>query len=344
VGKTSFANIIGSDLYGVIPIKITCNRSDSFRGIWEKAFAKVRFEKSKNGIGYIPNKRIEEYQLDLFLPEDKDISSLDVQQVLENLDSNLLFIFDEYDSIIDVEVLARMADTLKALSDNAPNVTIMLVGIAENVEGLIGSHPSTERCLRQVRMPKMSDEEVDAIIHRGLAHLQFSMAKNVRYQIVKMALGFPHFAHLLAKQACRAAVEDEQDHVGKEQYARGLQSSLERVDQSIRSSYQQATQSVNDKAHFETVLWACAEAPLDEVNTFSTRDVANEFSMIVKKLVKPQSLSYKIGKLCSTDRQKILERVKTGSLIRFRFRNPLFRVFVKMKYESLIGRSDKGVR
>ena len=147
VGKTSFSNIIGSDLYGVIPVKVTCNRSDSFRGIWEKAFAKVRFEKSRNGIGYIPNTRTEEYQLDLFLPEDKEISSLDVQHVLENVDTNLLFIFDEYDSILDEDVLLRVADTLKALSDNAPRVTIMLVGIAEDVTDLIGSHPSTERCL-----------------------------------------------------------------------------------------------------------------------------------------------------------------------------------------------------
>lgn len=238
VGKTSFANIIGNDLYGVVPVKVTCGRNDSFRSIWEKAFAKVRFEKSQNGIGFIPSKTTEEIQLDFFLPENQEITCLDVQQVLEHIDSNLLFIFDEYDSVSNEDVLGRMADTIKALSDNAPRVTLMLVGIAENVTELIGTHPSNERCLRQVQIPKMSDGEIHLIIKRGLEHLGFQMDETVKENIVKMALGFPHFAHLLAKQTCRAAIEDLKTAVGPEQYTRGLQSSLGLVDQSSRAAYQ----------------------------------------------------------------------------------------------------------
>ncbi len=152
VGKTSFTNIIGNELIGVFPVKVTCNRSDSFKGLWEKALSKVRFERAKSGIGFIPSECVETYQPDLFLPDTIDASALDVQIILEKVELNLLFIFDEYDSIENADILDKMADTIKALSDNAPKITVMLVGIADNIISLIGSHPSIERCLRQVRM------------------------------------------------------------------------------------------------------------------------------------------------------------------------------------------------
>lgn len=335
VGKTSFANIIGSKLHGVFPVKITCNRSDTFKGIWEKAFSKVRFERSRNGIGYLPNKNVENYQLDFFLPEADEISSLDVQFVLENVDINLLFIFDEYDSIFDPEVLGRMADTLKALSDNAPKVTVMLVGIAQDVVELIGAHPSNERCLRQVQIPVMSDLEILDIINRGVNYLGFEMVRQVREQIVRMAMGFPHFAHLLTKQSCKAVIQDEKNTVEIGHYSRGLRVGLLRVDETIRSAYQRATFAVNDKSNFEMVLWACANTRIDDRNTFTIKDVAQQFSIIARRNVTPQSLSRNIGKLCLPERNDVLERIESGANVRFRFRNPLFKVFVNMKYESV---------
>lgn len=335
VGKTSFSNIIGKELIGVFPVKVTCNRSDSFKGLWEKAFAKVRFERTRSGMGFMPVEKVEEYQLDFFLPDKPDISPLDVQLILEQVEFNLLFIFDEYDSVANTEVLDKMADTIKALSDNAPKITVMIVGIANNVSDLVGSHPSIERCMRQVLMPRMSDSELDLIIGRGLDFLDFTINQEVRIQIVRLALGFPHFTHLLTKQACKAAIEDGVSSVGLNQYSRALVGSVARVDESIRIVYQQATFVTKDKSNFETVLWACANADPDEHGTFSTKDIVNAFEGITKKIVKAESLAYNIGKLCSKERGGILERIEAGKYVRFRFRNPLIRAYVRMKYESV---------
>src|SRR3546814_3744308 len=60
----------------------------------------------------------------MFLPDRDDIDSLDIQNILEQVTGNLLFVFDEYDSICNEDVRAKFADTIKNLSDNAPNVTI----------------------------------------------------------------------------------------------------------------------------------------------------------------------------------------------------------------------------
>lgn len=344
VGKTSFANIIGSKLRGVFPVKVTCNRSDSFKGIWEKAFSKVRFERAKNGIGFLPNEKVENYQLDFFLPDTEVISALDIQYILENVDINLLFIFDEYDSVADPEILGRMADTLKSLSDNAPKITVMLVGIAQDVVDLVGAHPSNERCLRQVKIPVMSDYEIADIVDSGASFLNFRIVRQVREQIVRMSMGFPYFAHLLAKQSCKAVIEDQRNGVEVEHYLRGLRVALLRVDETIRSAYQRATFAVNDKSNFEIVLWACSNARLDDRNTFTTKDVADQFSIIARRMVTPQSLSRNIGKLCLPERNAVLERIEAGSNVRFRFKNPLFKVFVNMKYESVANRDISKIR
>ncbi|GAB4179445.1 MAG: hypothetical protein Fur006_12670 [Coleofasciculaceae cyanobacterium] len=169
VGKTSLANIMDISFEKVLSAKVTCNRKQNFKDVWEAAFSKIKFEYSRDGLGFQAVEKKQVVQLNLFLPNDlQDISSQDVQNVLEKVDNYLLFIFDEFDSITDDETRLRFADTIKFLSDNATKVTILIVGIAGSVNELIGEHLSLERCIKQVHMPRMLDIELESIITKGL--------------------------------------------------------------------------------------------------------------------------------------------------------------------------------
>ena len=64
--------------------------------------------------------------------------------------------------------LASLADTIKALSDQLPNATIVLIGVADDVEQLVAEHQSIERALVQIHMPRMSTDELSEIIVNGL--------------------------------------------------------------------------------------------------------------------------------------------------------------------------------
>lgn len=155
-------------------------------------------------------------QLDLFPPEKKEITSIDIQNKLEQVKSNLLFLFDEFDSVSVREVQVAFADTIKALSDNAPHVTIGIVGIAENVDHLIGKHASLERCVKQVEMPRMSKSELAEIIRKGVGLLEMTVGLEVTTQIVNFSSGFPHFTHLLAKFAAKRAILENMAVIGQE--------------------------------------------------------------------------------------------------------------------------------
>ena len=334
VGKTSFANIVGTRLVNVFPVKVTCNRTDGFKALWDKAFKKVQFERTSTGMGFMPIDRQESLQLDLFLPDKDDITSLDVQFVLEKINSNLLFIFDEYDSVQGKETARQMADTMKALSDNAPHVSIMLVGVGATVTDLIGEHESLERCLCQVKMPRMSLKELHGILDKGLQHLGLTMRPSVGRDVVRFAQGFPHFAHLLGKQSCRAALEDEQTDIIPAHLSRAITSSIARVDESVRHQYQRATMTPKQTSKFEAVLWACAFADEDAHGTFRGRDVKEKYRMITSRETTVEQLAYYLGKLCTDQRGELLEKFGRGRVIRYRFRNPLVRAYSRLKREA----------
>ena len=77
--------------------------------------------------------------------------------------SGLIIIFDEFDKIKRADLIAAMADTIKALSDYSVNATIFIIGVADSVDELIREHQSIERALIQIPMPRMSDDEIRGI-------------------------------------------------------------------------------------------------------------------------------------------------------------------------------------
>ena len=132
VGKTSLSNLMLIIYKDLLSAKVTCNRNENFKSLWAKALRKIQFVKETQGVGFRAAEKKFTYQLDLFLPPDKDdIDSSDILHIFDNLSNKLLFVFDEFDSIIEENTKNRFADTIKALSDNCPNITVLIVGVAE---------------------------------------------------------------------------------------------------------------------------------------------------------------------------------------------------------------------
>ncbi|WP_223303976.1 ATP-binding protein [Dokdonella koreensis] len=335
VGKTSFANIVATKIENVVVAKVTCSRGESFQDLWRKALSRVRFTKSVRGTGFTAQVSEEIVQLDMFLPSDGGFDSLDIQSIFESVNGHLLFIFDEFDSVADEAVRAKFADIIKNLSDNSPLVTIALVGIADDVSGLIGQHPSIERCLKQIRLPRMSREELEQIIDKGLAILGLGMEPAVKAKIIYFSSGFPHFTHLLSKNASSVCILNGDSIIRDHHYRSALDGALNDVSQSILHSYQLATIDVKKKkSKFEDVIAACAIAAHDDYSTFAIKDLIVPYRRLTGQQVKANDLVYNVRKLCEPERGSILSRIGDSRNIRFRFSSPLMKVFVSMKLDK----------
>lgn len=354
VGKTSLANTIPFFLSALnkkaqdeveeptSPIlfsKVTCNRNDSFGNCWKKALRqlKVKQEANKNYIGFRDEKRdneveIQEYTLDSFLPEKTiDVNLDNISEILSHVTTSTIFIFDEFDSLVALDTKRKFADIIKTLSDTTPQITILIVGIGDSVIDLIGEHPSLERCIKQIMLPRMSLDELSQIIEKGLEKLSMRITENVREKIVGFSQGFPHYTHLLCKYACERAIYDDCELISKMHFDFAVNEALENTQESIREAYQRAVMTTRKQDKFKDVVAACALVEEDEYGTFRLTDLQEPLREITGVDSVPQSYQYHIGKLCQSERGEILKKVGFSQKYRYRFRTPLLKAFVTLK-------------
>lgn len=328
-GKTSLANMSHYFYENLMVVKITCNRNDDFKSIWDRALRKIILVNPTSEIGYKPSEKPEIYPA--YFPDNEDLTPTAIENILTNLDESILFIFDEFDSIKSYDAKTQMADMIKLLSDNLPSITLLIVGISQSVEKLIGEHHSIERCIRQIELPLMLNDEAKSLIENNLKLIGLKTKKNIIDKIVELSSGFPNYIHLLTKHAAFEAIENNKVEINEKHFNTAVIKSINNSDYSIRNAYQKATNSPSGKNQFADVLLACAMANTDFENSFGSSEVLNEYNSITGSEHKAESINYNLGMLCKRERAEILTKIGKQKNARYRFRKPLLKAFVKLK-------------
>lgn len=331
VGKTSLANIMAESITVIYPTKVTCGRTDTFKSIWKQALEQVQFSTTTAGLGFKAEDIKGVANLSTSLSLDSTTFTFDLIRLLSNFSHlKFLFIFDEFDNITDREVRKLFADLIKSFSDNNTNTTIVLVGIANDVDKLIGSHQSLERCLKQIRMPRMSDLESQEIIDQGLAKLEIKISAALRSKIIEFASGFPHYVHLLCKYACEEVVKNERLEITENDLGVAINKGIDNTNEQLKSAYRKAVIGLSTTNKWKDVIFSCAESKIDEFNCFSISDILLAYKIRTGKEVKGGSISYNLNQLCQKERGDILEKLDTGLNTRYRFVNPMMMAYIKL--------------
>ena len=353
VGKTSIANILHSvlsvtsdDKYLVS--KINCDSKDDFKTVWVKILRRVPFVLKESLIGF--SSGIEEKIVNIgSLFENKSMLTPEDIRMVGELGSHLIFIFDEFDRIQNKDVSSLFADTIKNLSDYSSRVTIILVGVADNISELIREHASINRCMIQILMPRMERGELTEILVSGSQKLQVNIDSHVIKRIVDLSQGLPHYTHLLARSAVRAACERMDRNVVLEDLQKGIKLSIADAQHSTIAAYTQAISSQKKNTWFKDVLLACALAPTDELGLFAPSDVKPLLEKILKKQAKLKSQNLEISAFVKhlTDfsgksRGEIFKKSGEKRKFRYRFSDPLMQPYVIMRGfdENLLSSED----
>ncbi|MCD8455265.1 ATP-binding protein [Tenacibaculum finnmarkense genomovar ulcerans] len=335
VGKTSLANIMATSYTNLHPVKITCGRLDNFKILWQNALDNIQFSKTTTGIGFNPQQTKEIVQIGNQTRNIAELRPSHIVQILNSLPATrLLFIFDEFDNISTKKARATFADLIKSLSDNNINSTIVLVGIADSIESLIGNHQSLERCLKQVKMPKMKNEECEEIITSGLQRLGLTIDKKVAEQIVEFSSGFPHYVHLLCKFGAKEIIENEKTNFSPAYLNIAIRQGIENTSEQLRISYRKAILTSNSSSKWRDLLFACAVVKIDEFNAFTISEVVKIYNETTGKDVKNGSITYNLNQLVTENRGEVLTKLGKGMSTRYMFNNPMMRAFVKLKINA----------
>ena len=228
-------------------------------------------------------------------------------------------IFDEFDRLKKDKSTSLFADTIKELSDVAAPATIIIVGVASSIDGLIREHRSVERALCQILMPRMTNDELGEIVQKALGQLEMDIDLDAQNLIVALSQGLPHYTHLLGKAACRAALDKGCLRIAAGHVKSGIAKALEDTQQSVRTSYQEATTSPRKDTLFKEVLLACALAPVDDLGYFFSADVREPLSTIAGKHYDIPGFSQHLDKFSSDRRGNVLEKAGTQRNFGFDF-------------------------
>ena len=315
VGKTSLANILEEILRPRaedrrLVARVNCGTNDTFATLWATTFREVA--RSDGGEERLPV---------LDAPED-------VRHALEELPAGSLVVIDELDRLEDEDALSLLADTIKTLSDHSTSVTLVLIGVADSVDDLVGDHRSVERALNQIQMPRMSRDELVEILDNGLEGLGMSMQPRAKIRIAELSEGLPFYTHLLGLHACQRAVANDEHQVRSAHVDDAIALAVQKAQHSIKSDYQRATRSTRRESLFEEVLLACALAPKDDLGYFTASGVREPMSVIQGKPYGIPAFARHLNAFTESSRGPVLQKVGEPRRFFYRFANPLLQPFV----------------
>jgi Cdc6-like AAA superfamily ATPase len=341
VGKTSLVTVVAEMLggSGTLTVRANCDSSDDFASVWRKALSEISIDRTAQAVGFGSEVKASSMSGTSLLGGDP-VTPHDVLRALNAVGSGtkLAVVVDEFDRLGSSGGKARalFADTIKTLSDRVASATVLIVGVADDVGELIREHRSIERALVQVRMPRMSRDELAEIATRGVEAARMTIGKASVSRITALSQGLPHYTHLLTQLAAQAALNERRADIAVRDVDAAVARAIDRAQQSVSEAYYRATAGDGDERR--RVLLACALAEEDDFGFFSADDLGEPLDRIQGEGA--ESLEQDLLELAR--KESVLQRRQEAGADRFRFVNPLLQPYVVMRglSEGLVKAKD----
>jgi Cdc6-like AAA superfamily ATPase len=229
--------------------------------------------------------------------------------------TRVIIILDEYDRVLDVNFRRDVAELIKNLSDRAARVQLVLTGVAQNLDELIGYAPSIRRNIVGLPMRPLSTEEVRELLALGEAVADIKYSDAAVKMITNMAGGSPYLVRLIAHQAGLAALNEQRPLVTDNHARIAVERVLTDWNASLPRRVQVSLGREEARSHWPLLI-AAARAGSSADGFFTVDDVVTELNgsqpaafvdRDLKRFAHPHDL---------------LEQVDNGQEARFRFRYP----------------------
>jgi Cdc6-like AAA superfamily ATPase len=324
VGKTSLANTLFDFLVFMGKFKyqrarVNCSEGTEFGDIWRSVFKQLTYEPDADTT----------ITLEGELPDNP--SPENVKETFQLLNSPSIVVIDELDRLGNPDMQTQMADTIKTLSDNAIDTTLILVGVADTIDQLIVEHESIQRALVQVPMQRMSKIELLEIIDKGLSKCEdLSIDPYVRERIADYSHGLPFYTHLLAREAALNAVGSDRTYIVISDLEYAVQEAVDSQLESMLATYNRAIAAPRG-TNYKPVLLACALALKNEQRLFFAGDVTEPLKSITNKPYKVPAFAKHLKDFCEAAHGPILDRRGPPRKVQYRFIAPLMEPYVILR-------------
>jgi hypothetical protein len=203
---------------------------------------------------------------------DGDISPRMASDILAKVTgTRILVLLDEFDRVLDSAFRESVAGLIKDLSDRAVPTQLVIAGVATNLAELLEYIPSIQRNIIALQVPRMSPEEMSALIKSGEASTGLQFDPSAIFSIAIAANGFPFLASLLAQNAALAAIQSERLTIDKGDADAALRQALAEFKGRI-SSRSMTQIDLLTRERLDVMIGALAGASLAAGGLFTAED------------------------------------------------------------------------
>ncbi|MBV9521680.1 MAG: ATP-binding protein [Alphaproteobacteria bacterium] len=329
-GKTSLANIVAlkAEEAGYFVAKFACSSELSFEDIFRSFLRRMPATFLAEGIGGASRIGLSNFE-ELLPPGEIGVAEL--VAVLGRIhDKHAILVIDEYDRITSEVTKGKLAELLKNMADASVPVTLLMIGVADDVDALLGKHPSLQRALVTIPLPLMTAREIDGIIQVGEEQSGLRFAPEVRQRVVELAQGLPYHAQLLSLFAARSALRRQSRTVEREDLRYAVLRAAEEAEGKLKEAYSLAAASQQGGTAFKDILFAAARSASDPFGVFTVAEVAKTAAAHGIAL-STLSLQYPLKKLTEPSRGAMLRRITGLDGLRYQFSSQMMRHHVLVR-------------
>lgn len=245
-----------------------------------------------------------------------------------------LLVFDNFHNVTDPATRAEVAQTIEVLSDRSGSTSdlkLVVIGIAEDANTLLTPSPSARRRTVDIGVPRMPDDEIKSILLTGFDLLKLEIGHSMVDHMVFYCDGFPFFTHLIGLNVARAARAANSTRVSRQHVSAGLMRTVHEVDETYAARVRKAVErggQMQPKKKLLALLsrstartWTCAEAKALWLKEYSSDSTKLQF------------IDVAMGSLIKTENGRVLARDELTTPYRYRFEDPHFRPFLRLRDE-----------
>ena len=340
VGKTSLSNVFwkrfNKTLQSFVVARVPAGPQDTFSSLWVRALEELH----SVGVG-LGKPEYVNFGFDYLT-----VTPSDVRRELQKCSPNALpvIIIDGYNQLENVETKRLTTKLIKEFYDYSLNTTVIIVGVAENIQELISDHNSIDRALVQIPLSLMSKTELAEIVQKRADRTQLEFQPDALWTIITLSRGLPFFTQTLSKHAALHSVRQRRLLVSNEDVEASMETFISDSEAAFKDAYRAATRS-NQENYFQQSLLACAIAAADGDGFFTANDVAEPYSVIMKEKKRIAHFEKHLRRFCSDEGGNILIKRGSDRQQRFCFSDPMMQPYVIIRgiHNNLIDASAKAL-
>jgi Cdc6-like AAA superfamily ATPase len=249
-----------------------------------------------------------------------------------------IVVIDEFDRIKSDEDKVLFAELVKNLSPRNLDLRLILCGIGQSVDDILGAHLSSGRYFEPLELEKLHHNFLWDIIQTAADKLRVEIPRETLVRVSIISDGFPHFVHLIG-ECMFWAMHDSPDEVTcarRDHYEEATRLALKRTEPALRKAYQKATEKTKNQLEYEEALWALADRSetrrqLKTIYEASYKRIISQRKLVDRDPMDREKLNTRLLTLRSDAHGAIIIGYGSGF---YAFRENVMRGYVRLKAET----------